>query len=249
MLEGLVASDPGASEATRADILWRGGDWAAAEESFQRAILAIDAGPLPPAIAWRFGALLYLQVDRARAEHVLASADGTTGSSSDAALVAAWLSAAAWRNGRVDEAADHADAACRHAGVERHPRAIAAAEVARALVCASRGDRIGNTRAYRAAYRAAEEADDVIQTGRILANLSSKALEEGDYQAAVDHANRALEVAEKHRPIMALALENKAEALIRQGRLDAARAAAAEAVEAYAAEGSFDLAGPEMLLG
>lgn len=236
-------------DATRADALWTAGDWAGAEECFEAAFAALGEAAPPPDLAWRFGALLYLQGDRARAERILRSASTCTGSTADAALVAAWLSAAVWRIGRTDEAAEFAALAARQAAVDRDPRAVAAAEVARALVCASRGDRVGNLRAYRAACKAAMEANDVIQTGRIFANLSSRALEDGDYAAAVDHANQAIQVAEKHRPIVALALENKAEALIRQGRLDLARAAAAEAVEAYTADGSFDVSGPELLLG
>lgn len=227
-----------------ADEMWLAGDWIGAEAGFERASRGGSA-----AAAWRLGALLYLQGDRARAEQVLRASDLTGPATADHALVTAWLSAAVWRNGRTDEAEELAVVACRQAAATHDARAIAAAEVARALVCASRGDRLGNLRAYRAAQRAAADANDVIQTGRILSNLSSKFLEEGDYGAAVHNADTAMQVAHRHRPIVALALENKAEALIRLGSLDLARAAASEAIETYTAEGSMDVAGPELLLG
>jgi DNA-binding SARP family transcriptional activator len=230
-----------------ADEMWLAGDWIGAEAGFERAFR--DEVAVSAAAAWRLGALLYLQGERARAEQVLRAPEVTGDPTADHALVTAWLSAAVWRNGRIDEAADLAAKACDQAAATQDAQALAAAEVARALVCASRGDRLGNLRAYRAAQRAAAEADDAIQSGRILSNLSSKFLEEGDYQAAVDNADSAIQVAEKHRPIVALALENKAEALIRLGSLDLARAAASEAIEAYIAEGSMDVAGPELLLG
>ncbi|MGN6723438.1 MAG: BTAD domain-containing putative transcriptional regulator [Marmoricola sp.] len=243
--DGWGASTAGEGSALeQADELWLAGDWIGAEAGFERAFREGSA-----AAAWRLGALLYLQGDRARSEQVLRAPDLSGPPSADGALVTAWLSAAVWRSGRTDEAEDLAAAACHQAAVVQDARAIAAAEVARALVCASRGDRLGNLRAYRAAQRAAADAKDVIQTGRILSNLSSKFLEEGDYEAAVRNADSAIQVAEKHRPIVALALENKAEALIRLGSLDLARAAASEAIEAYLAEGSRDVAGPELLLG
>lgn len=242
---GAPTTSEGSSTLGHADELWLAGDWIGAEAAFER----VFREEATASAAWRLGALLYLQGDRARAEQVLRAPDPPAEPTPDAALVAAWLSAAVWRNGRTDEAEDLAATACHQAAATRDAQAIAAAEVARALVCASRGDRLGNLRAYRAAQRAAAEANDVIQCARILSNLSSKFLEEGDYEAAVENADSAIQVAERHRPIVALALENKAEALIRLGSLDLARAAASEAIEAYTAEGSMDVAGPELLLG
>jgi DNA-binding SARP family transcriptional activator len=231
-----------------ADARWSAGDWDGAVEAFEH-VLAIcgDAG-LDAGDAWRFGALLYLRGDRARAEAVLSAARAGTGTPADDALVSAWLGSTLWRSGRTDEAAELAEVALRQARGCADPRAVAAAEVAKALVCASQGDRVGNTRAYRAALRAATTAGDVVQIGRIHANLASKALEEGNYLGAVDSADQAILVAAEHAPIVALALENKAEALIRLGRLEQARAAATAAIEAYEAVGAEQVAVPELLL-
>lgn len=241
---------PGGTEldAVVADALWQCGDWDGAVAAFER-VAYVDAGGLSAAVAWRFGALLYLRGDRARAEAILAASRADDALSADAAQVSAWLGCTSWRNGRVDDAAALAEAALRQARACADPRALAAAEVLQALVCASRGDRNGNTRAYASALRAADTAGDVMQVGRIHANLASKAIEEGDYRNAVASADRAVHVAGQHHPIVALALENKTEALIRLGRLDQARSAAADAIDAYASASSPQVAAPELLLG
>jgi DNA-binding SARP family transcriptional activator/ATP/maltotriose-dependent transcriptional regulator MalT len=241
---------PGGPEldAVVADALWQEGDWDGAAAAFERVAYAA-ADDLSPAVAWRFGALLYLRGDRARAESILAASRADDALSADDALVSAWLGSTLWRNGQVDDAAVLAEVALRQARACADPRALAAAEVSHALVCASRGDRHGNTRAYTNALRAADAAGDTMQAGRIHANLASKAIEEGDYRSAVASANRAIHVAGLHRPIVGLALENKTEALIHLGRLDQARAAAADAVEAYATASSPQVAAPELLLG
>ncbi len=231
-----------------ADARWLAGDWDGAVEAFEHLLAAGGKEGLPAADAWRFGALLYLRGDRAGAEAVLTAARSDAGAGADDALVSAWLGSTLWRSGRTEEAAELADLALRQARACADSRALAAAEVTRALVCASRGDRVGNARAYRSALRAAITAGDVIQLGRIHANLASKELEEGNYRGAVQSADRALLVAARHAPIVALALENKAEALIRLGRLEQARAAAIEAVDAYAHVGSEQVAVPELLL-
>lgn len=236
-------------DAVAADAWWVTGDWETALATFERVVDAYGEEGLPASAAWRLGALLYLRDERGRAETILAAARADDGVSADDALVSAWLGSAVWRSGRTEAATALADLALRQARVCQDPRARAAAEVTRALVCASRGDRYGNMRSYRVALRLAREAQDVIQIGRIHANLASKSLEEGDYAGAVESADRAIQVAERHWPIVALALENKAEALLRQGRLEPARAAAAEAVDGYAKSGSLQGATPQLLLG
>lgn len=242
------AARAGGNEVASAETLWLDGDWDGAATAFEQLALMNPSG-LPAATAWRYGAVLYLQGDTTRAQEVLSSASMAGATSADDALVAAWLGAVLWRSGKVDEAEELALRARACAMSSGDQQAIAAAEVTNALVHASRGDRVANVRSYRAALRAAEAAGDVIQTGRILANLASKSLEDGDYATAVADADRSIAVAEVHRPIVGLALENKAAALIRLGKLDLARAAAAGAIEAYATAGSGDVAAPEFLLG
>lgn len=242
-------AEAGGNDVTSAEGLWLAGDWDGAAAAFEQ--MLIEAGPsgLAPRFAWQYGAVLYLQGETAQALTLLSAVHNPEGITADDALVSAWLGAVLWRSGQVDDAEKLAAQARRCAIASRDQQAIAAAEVTNALVYASRGDRIANVRSYRAALRAAEAAGDVIQTGRILANLASKALEDGDFARAVADADRSIAIAEAHRPIVGLALENKAAALIRLGRLDLARAAAAGAVEAYATAGSGDVAAPEFLLG
>ncbi len=231
-----------------AEALQATGDWDGAIELFSR--LQRTAGPrgLPPAVAWRFGVLLYLRGQSARALQMLSAAHSADLVSADEAMVSAFLSTTLWSRGDLDAAADLAEVALRQAEASADACARAAAHVARALVAAARGQRDRNEQAYRQALTAAAEAGDRVQLARIHANLSSRALEEGDYPAAVAEACLALSTGASHRYFSALALSNKAEAHLRLGELDAAREALSEALDTYAALGSLDAAVPQHLL-
>jgi DNA-binding SARP family transcriptional activator len=139
--------------------------------------------------------------------------------------------------------------ALRQAARGRDPGALAAAHVAAALAAASNGNREHNERHYRAALKHATEAGDSILLARIRANLSSKALEEGDYNLAIEESDRALSVGAGHKFFAALAMCNKAEALLRLGELDDARATLADSLETYEALGSLVACAPQSLLG
>jgi ATP/maltotriose-dependent transcriptional regulator MalT/DNA-binding SARP family transcriptional activator len=226
------------------------GQWDGAIEAYRRARRMSPDCRLPPSVAWRFGALLYFRGDSAAALEVLDSARVRGhAAGADDALVAAWLSSAHWSRGETEEAAALASSAV--AGAERSgdPRALAAAHVACALVAASAGDREGNERHYRAALVAAADAGDSIQLARIRANLSSRALEEGDYPRAIEEADAALRAGAGHRFFAALALCNKAEGLMRLGELDNARGTLAESIEIYETLGSLQACAPYTLLG
>ncbi|HLY34691.1 MAG TPA: hypothetical protein VKQ07_09170, partial [Jatrophihabitantaceae bacterium] len=220
------------------EALWAAGDWDGAYDVFMR--MRSGTSGMPAAAAWRFGSLLYLRGDVDVAVEVLTAAQD--GEPSDLALASAWLASALWSRGDVDDAAAagaRADADALSCG---DARARAAAQVAIALVAASRGDRERNAQAYRVALSAATDAGDSLQAARILANLASRAMEEGDYPAAIEHADRAMQVGAGHRFFTALALTNKSEALLRLGEIDAARTAAAEALDFYTALGSLHAA-------
>jgi ATP/maltotriose-dependent transcriptional regulator MalT/DNA-binding SARP family transcriptional activator len=226
------------------------GAWDGAIEAYRRARLADPCGRIPTSIAWRFGALLYFRGDSTEAQAVLrAGRDRGDGSAADRALVGAWLSSTLWSRGETEAAQALAEATLGDAQSSRDPSALAAAHVACALVAASAGDRERNDRHYRAALVAATDAGDSIQLARIRANLSSRALEEGDYPRAIEEADAALRAGAGHRFFAALALCNKAEALIRLGELDDARAALAESLEIYEALGSLQASAPYTLLG
>ncbi|WP_300014765.1 BTAD domain-containing putative transcriptional regulator [Pseudonocardia sp.] len=224
------------------------GDWDGALEAFGR-LRRGPGGELAPEAAWRYGALLYLRGDAEGALRVLASGDRPAAAGADGALVAAWLATTLWSRGDVDGAQAAAARASTAAGLSGDPAARAAAHVAQALVAASRGDRDRNAAEYRLALAAAAAAGDTSQIARIHANLSSRALEEGDYPGAVRHADLALSDGAGHLFFSALALSNKADALIHTGRLDTAGAVLDQAVEAYGRLGSLRVGIPRALLG
>jgi DNA-binding SARP family transcriptional activator len=220
------------------------GDWDGALEAYGR----LGRGAPGPAAAWRHGALLYLRGDAEGALRVLGAARSEE-ATADGALVAAWLATTLWSRGDVDGAAAAAERATAAAGRSGDPGARAAAHVAAALVAASRGDRERNAAEYRLALAAAAAAGDTSQIARIHANLSSRALEEGDYPGALRHADRALRDGAGHLFFAALALSNMADAMIHTGRLDAAVATLDQAVEAYGRLGSLRVGVPRALLG
>ena len=78
---------------------------------------------------------------------------------------------------------------------------------------------------------------------------SSRALESGDYAEAIDEADLALQTGAGHRFFSALALANKAEAHLRLGQLDDARAAVADAAAICEALGTLIASIPQILYG
>jgi ATP/maltotriose-dependent transcriptional regulator MalT/DNA-binding SARP family transcriptional activator len=243
-----TGDDPGL-DSILGEALQSVGDWDGAMEMFRRVQRTAGGGLLAPEIAWRFGALLYLRGESGAALEVLSGAYVDGDGRSDDALVSAWLSSTQWSRGDSEQAAITASTAVRQADASGDPAARAAAHVAAALAAASAGDRAQNERHYRAALAAAGQAGDSIQLARIYANLSSRALEEGDYARAIEEADRGLSLAAGHKFFAALAMCNKADALLAVGELDEARAALVEAVETYSTLGSLLESAPHTLLG
>lgn len=225
------------------------GHWDRAIEIFRRVQQGAAGGALAPGIAWRFGALLYQRGESETALEVLSAAHQAGDHTSDSALVSAWLSSTQWSRGEPRRAAETASIARRQAQASGDPAALAAAHVACALAAASSGDRERNERHYRAALAAATEAGDSNQLARIHANLSSRALEEGDYAGAIAEADTALQVGAGHAFYAALATCNKGEALMSLGELDDAHAAFVEALAVYSDLGSLMASWPETMLG
>jgi DNA-binding SARP family transcriptional activator len=225
------------------------GDWDGAIDRFARVRQTIADGRLPAATAWRYGALLYLRGESDEAEAVLDTANLDGAASADRALVSAWLSSTLWSRGDTERSAGAATVALGLGAEDDVPAALAAAHVAAALVAASAGDRRSNERHYRAALTAAQHAGDSVQLTRIRANLSSRALEESDYRLAIVEADRALSVGSGHRFFVALAMCNRAEALLCLGEVDEARATLLEVIETYSALGSLVVCAPQCLLG
>ncbi|MGH2849180.1 MAG: BTAD domain-containing putative transcriptional regulator, partial [Solirubrobacteraceae bacterium] len=204
---------------------------------------------LAPATAWRYGALLYLRGETEAAARALSAAVDEESMSADDALVSGWLSSTLWSRGKVEDAARLAELALAQAAASGDPAARAGAHVAAALAASGRGDREANQRHYRLALAAASEAGDAVQLARVHANLSSKAVEDADYQLAIDEADRALTAAAGHDMFGALAIANKAEALMRLGELDEARALLAQSAEMFADLGSLTASAAYVLIG
>lgn len=243
-----TGGDPGL-DAVLAEALQAVGEWDAAIDLFSRVERSSGGGALPAGIAWRYGVLLYLRGDSAAAAATLTAAHDPSAPGADAAMVSAWLSTTYWNQGQVDAADDLARTALHQAAESGDSCAVAAAHVALALAAASRGERERNEREYRLALAAASDGGDRVQLARIHANLSSRALENGDYARAITEADRALETGSGHRFFAALALINKADAHLRLGQLGDARAAIADADGICAALGTLLAAIPQVLSG
>jgi ATP/maltotriose-dependent transcriptional regulator MalT/DNA-binding SARP family transcriptional activator len=249
VIRNLDAAEDGALETVLAQALVATGDWDGAMEVFEAVRRDAEGAPLAPAVAWRFGALLYLRSDIESAREVLTAAYDERASTANDALVAAWLSSTLWVHGETDEAGRVAEVALRQAQGSGEPAALAAAHVAIALVAASRGDRVLNERHYRRALSAAAKAGDSVQLARIRANLSSRAAEEGDYAGAIREADLAINASAGRNLFSALAMSNKAEALVHTGELEEARALLAHAIEMFTDLGSLLVCAPYTELG
>ena len=233
----------------RGEALVSVGDWDGAMEVFGAIQRRTAGAPLDASTAWRFGALLYLRGELEDAQEVLAGAFRNLPGTADDALVSAWLSSNLWGQGNVEQAEAKAEVALRQAEASGDAGARAAAHVATALCAASRGDRERNERHYRLALNAAAEAGDSVQLARIHANLSSRAVEEGDYRGAIDQADEALSAGAGHNLYGAIAMSNKAEALLHTGALEEARALLVRTIELFSSLGSLMASTPYTLLG
>ena len=95
-----------------------------------------------------------------------------------------------------------------------------------AMLAALDGDRRGNDAHYLLAFRAAEEASDVLQVVRIRTNRGSHFMEEGSYAEALQELDVAVRLAEltSFASFLALSLSNRGETKLRMGRIDDALA-------------------------
>ncbi len=243
-----TGGDPGL-DAVLAEALQARGEWDAAMDLFSRVERSRGSEGLPAGVAWRYGVLLYLQGRSEAAAATLAAAHDPARLGADDAMVSAWLSTTLWSQGRAGAAEDFARAALNQAGASGDSCALAAAHVSLALTAASRGERERNEQEYRLALAAARDGGDRVQLARIHANMSSRALESGAYARAITEANLALQTGAGHRFFSALALANKAEAHLRLGQLNDARAAVDDAAAICEALGSLNASVPQILYG
>lgn len=190
-------------------------------------------GPLPAALAWRYGLARCLHGDPAAGLDVLRR--GIATDDADGARLLAWLAAAYWRLGDADacgRCADQAEAAARAAG---DGRAVAAAHVGLALHAQLTGDRPAIQAHYERALAAAESVADGFSIVRIRTNRASSLAHEARYADALRMVEPAIELAEAagYVALLAPALCNQGDALTRLGRLDEAVATFERAATLY----------------
>ncbi|MFI5491763.1 BTAD domain-containing putative transcriptional regulator [Actinoplanes sp. NPDC051859] len=182
------------------------------------------SGVLSAAAAWPAAMVLYLQGDLRAAGAVLRRVPtGGADRPADRALVAGWSACVRWAQGDNAGCRHDADLAYELAQACADPRALATAHTMLALLAAAEGDRRGNDRHYALALTAAERSGDATLVLRIRANRSSQRLEEGDLAGALAELDEALPTEGAHPAMVGLAQHNRASALLRAGRLGAAR--------------------------
>ena len=225
------------------------GRWADAVGHLDAAGVAGD-GPLPTDQAMALGLVHHLRGDLDAALVAYARGPEHEDGVEHATLVG-WRATAAWLRGNVDLARRCAMDTLTAARQLDNDAVRALGHTAAALVAASDGDRRGNEVNYELALAAASRAGDVVQESRIRTNRGSAQLEHGHYDRALDETDRAINLAEKagFAPILGVARCNRAEILVRTGRLDEAIAEAEAARETFASIGSHNESYALHLLG
>lgn len=213
------------------------GDWDAARTLLTRAAAspAFDA-----ALAYRLGMIDHLRADLAAALAAYRRGADHGEPAADAAICTAMAAAVHWLRGDRDACAAAADRALEQAAALGDPRALAAAHTVLAMLAAVDGDGRANDAHYLRALEHADRAGDVVQQIRIRCNRASHRHSEGAYDDALAELEVAVRLADLtgFAPFAALALSNRAETLIRLGRLEEAADAAADATARWEALGS-----------
>lgn len=205
--------------------------------------------PVPGWLVWRAAYGLH-HLGHLRDAELVAERVDPASAPADLARLHAVRAAVAWNRGDQDAARRHADRA-----TELDRIAAGAAQgvvdVALALLSAAEGDRDANQRYYDRARAWAERTGDDLTLERVLNNLSSRALEEGDPEAAVAAAiaGQQVNLRTGHQSGLALLRHNLAEALMTLGRLDEALTAANQARTFYVSAGSPNAGGSWQLVG
>ncbi|NUW39521.1 tetratricopeptide repeat protein [Nonomuraea rhodomycinica] len=234
------------------------GDWAGALECLGRA----DA--TDPAVAWRMGMIHYQRGDYKTALSTFERAGGFDGSafplpasrspssrSSDRAMLLAWSASARWLVGESAEATRLAEQALAMATLCTDERAAACAHTALAMVTHDAGDGAGSERHSALALAAAESSGDLLLSARVLANRAASRVEEARYEEAIADSDLSVRRADLvGAPVSAaIALHNRAEALMGLGRLDEALADFQRARDIFSRVGSDKLGHPLAGLG
>ncbi|MFI7636099.1 tetratricopeptide repeat protein [Nonomuraea sp. NPDC049400] len=248
------------------------GDWAGALECLRHA----DA--TDPAVAWRMGMIYYQRGDYKAALSAFELAGGfdsafplptstpslsrppsptlthsptPSSHSSDRAMLLAWSASARWLVGESAEATRLAEQALAMATLCKDERAAACAHTALAMVTHDAGDGAGSERHSALALAAAESSGDLLLSARVLANRAANRAEEARYEEAIADSDLSVRRADLvGAPVnAAIALHNRAEALMGLGRLDEALADFQRARDIFSRVGSDKLGHPLAGLG
>ncbi|HEU4347730.1 MAG TPA: BTAD domain-containing putative transcriptional regulator [Actinoplanes sp.] len=213
------------------------GDWDQAETLLARAA----AGPaFDASAAWRLGLVHHLRGELGPALTVYRRGADHGRPAPDAAVCVAMAASVLWLRGERDGCAALAEHALEQAAAAGDPRALAAAHTVLAMLAALDGDGRANDAHYLRALEHAERAGDVVQQIRVHTNRASHRHSEGAFQEALTELEIAIRLADLtgFAPFAALALSNRAETLIRLGRLEEAAVDAADAAARWEALGS-----------
>ncbi|MET0693618.1 MAG: tetratricopeptide repeat protein [Propionibacteriaceae bacterium] len=181
-----------------------------------------DDSPVAAAVAWRLGQLFQQQGDPRRALEVYGRAAAAEADPVDQAWLLAGEATAYWLLGDANEALAHSRAAVSRAAIASDPQARAAAHIAMALSVSLGGDPATVDEEYARAAACATEAGDQVQLARIDVNRSHHLLADARFAEAVESAAAAGAAAETigSAVLLAVALGNEAEGLLRLGRYD-----------------------------
>lgn len=212
------------------------GDWDRAQELLAASIRSTEPDAT---VAWRLGLMHHM---RGELDEALPIYDhGRHGvPTAEAIICTAMYATARWLRGERDACAEAAHDALERALELGEDRPLASAHTVLAMLAALDGQRRANDAHYLRAIDHAERAGDVFQLVRIRVNRASHHIEEGSYAEALEELDRAGTLAEvtSFSPFTAVALSNRAEALVHLGRLEEAAADATEAVAMWRALGS-----------
>jgi tetratricopeptide (TPR) repeat protein len=204
------------------DALQRSGAWDAALERFLT--LAEGDGPLSVEVALRIGRLHHLRGDLRAALEVFERARPDVGSDAAAIELWSWWATTHWLRGEPEAARQQLALAEEGAGRTGAPRSLAFVHTVRSLLAISEGDPAGYERAHRTAFAAADRAGDREQLARLRVNRGSQHLARGRVTEALFEIERALALTADTPAgtLEAIARCNRAEVLLRTGRIDEA---------------------------
>jgi DNA-binding SARP family transcriptional activator len=213
------------------------GDWDSARALLVR---ADGVGAFDSAVAYRIGVIDHLRGELGTALDVYRRGTELGRPAADAVLCTAMAAAVRWLQGDRAECASLADAAREQATRLGDHRALAAVHTVHAMLAAYDGDGRANDAHYLKALDHAAQAGDVGQQIRIRSNRASHRHTEGAFAESLAELEIAIRLCDLtgFAPWAALARSNRAETLIRLGRLEEAAVEAGDAVERWQAIGS-----------